>query len=133
MTILLGIIQGFAEFLPISSSAHLAVAGQLGERFFGWPDQGLGFDIALHVGTLIAVLAYFLKDWIQVIGQAFGIKAVQFNKDLARNTKLLWLLVIAVFYGVIALLASPIAAWIGKAPEILQNIREKLHVLDRPL
>ena len=93
--ILLGIIQGFAEFLPISSSAHLAVAGQLGERFFGWPDQGLGFDIALHVGTLIAVLAYFLKDWIQVIGQAFGIKAVQFNKDLARNTKLLWLLVIA--------------------------------------
>jgi undecaprenyl pyrophosphate phosphatase UppP len=81
--ILLGIIQGFAEFLPISSSAHLAVAGQLGERFFGWPDQGLGFDIALHVGTLIAVLAYFLKDWIQVIGQAFGIKAVQFNKDQA--------------------------------------------------
>ena len=56
--VLLALIQGLSEFLPISSSAHLVLPAQL----FGWADQGLPFDVAVHMGTLIAVLAYFRQD-----------------------------------------------------------------------
>ncbi len=56
--ILLAFVQGLTEFLPISSSAHLILPAQL----FGWVDQGVAFDIAVHVGTLLAVLAYFRSE-----------------------------------------------------------------------
>lgn len=59
----LAIIQGLTEFLPVSSSAHLILPSQL----FGWPDQGLAFDVAVHLGTLIAVVTYFRDDIQQVI------------------------------------------------------------------
>ena len=65
----LGIIQGLSEFLPISSSAHLALAPWL----FGWDDPGLAFDVALHFGTLLAVLWYFRMEWLALIKAAFGI------------------------------------------------------------
>lgn len=55
----LGAIQGLAEFLPISSSAHLALV----PRLFGWTDQGLAYDVALHMGTLAALIICFWKDW----------------------------------------------------------------------
>lgn len=55
----LGLVQGLAEFLPISSSAHLSLAPWL----LGWPAPGLAFDVALHVGTLVAVLWYFRAEW----------------------------------------------------------------------
>ena len=58
----LALIQGFTEFLPISSSAHLILPSQL----LGWEDQGLGFDMALHLGSLVAVLFYFRRDLVQV-------------------------------------------------------------------
>jgi undecaprenyl-diphosphatase len=61
--LVLGLIQGLTEFLPISSSAHLALA----PWFFGWQDPGLAFDVALHFGTLIAVLWFFRKEWAQLI------------------------------------------------------------------
>lgn len=67
--IALGIIQGLSEFLPISSSAHLALAPWL----FGWDDPGLAFDVALHFGTLLAVLWYFRTEWGALIRAAFGI------------------------------------------------------------
>jgi undecaprenyl-diphosphatase len=67
--IALGIIQGLSEFLPISSSAHLALAPWL----FGWEDPGLAFDVALHFGTLIAVLWYFRTEWVALVRAAFGI------------------------------------------------------------
>jgi undecaprenyl-diphosphatase len=67
--IALGIIQGLSEFLPISSSAHLALAPWL----FGWEDPGLAFDVALHFGTLIAVLWYFRTEWAALVRAAFGI------------------------------------------------------------
>ena len=57
--IILGIIQGVAEFLPISSSAHLIVFPYL----FGWEESSLAFDVALHFGTMMAVLVLFFKDW----------------------------------------------------------------------
>jgi undecaprenyl-diphosphatase len=56
--IVLALIQGLTEFLPVSSSAHLI----LGSKVFGWPDQGLVFDVATHLGTLFAVLVYFRHD-----------------------------------------------------------------------
>ena len=67
--IALGIIQGLSEFLPISSSAHLTLAPWL----FGWEDPGLPFDVALHFGTLLAVLWYFRIEWLALIRAAFGI------------------------------------------------------------
>jgi undecaprenyl-diphosphatase len=88
--IVLGIIQGLTEFLPISSSAHLIVIPKL----LGWPEQGLAFDIALHVGTLAAVILYFFRDWMQIIAQGFGLR-VGGDSGLQRNRGLLWLLVLA--------------------------------------
>jgi len=67
--IVLGIIQGLSEFLPISSSAHLTLAPWL----LGWEDPGLAFDVALHFGTLLAVLWYFRLEWLALIRAAFGI------------------------------------------------------------
>jgi undecaprenyl-diphosphatase len=55
--IVLAIVQGLSEFLPISSSGHLILL----PHFFGWEDQGLAFDVALHIGTLIAVVVYFRR------------------------------------------------------------------------
>jgi undecaprenyl-diphosphatase len=67
--LVLGILQGLGEFLPISSSAHLALAPWL----FGWRDPGLAFDVALHFGTLLAVLWYFRHEWIALILAALRI------------------------------------------------------------
>src|SRR5271168_4846161 len=89
--IVLGIIQGLTEFLPISSSAHLIVIPKL----LGWPEQGLAFDIALHVGTLAAVILYFFRDWLQIIAQGFGARVVVGDSGLQRNRGLLWLLMLA--------------------------------------
>jgi undecaprenyl-diphosphatase len=68
----LGVLQGLGEFLPISSSGHLIVMPWL----LGWPVQSLAFDVALHVGTLAAVLYAFLGDWTRILGSAFaGLRA----------------------------------------------------------
>ncbi|MEN6372970.1 MAG: undecaprenyl-diphosphatase UppP [Armatimonadota bacterium] len=61
--IILGIVQGATEFLPISSTGHL----RLIPRLFGWSDAGITFDVALHFGTLLAVISYFWRDWIDVL------------------------------------------------------------------
>ena len=61
--IVLAIVQGVTEFLPISSTAHLVLVPWL----FGWTDPGLTFDVALHAGTLVAVLAYFARDWLAML------------------------------------------------------------------
>ena len=63
--IVLGLLQGLTEFLPVSSSAHLSLAPWA----FGWADPGLAFDVALHFGTLVAVLWYFRVEW-RVLGVA---------------------------------------------------------------
>ena len=88
--VILAIVQGITEFLPVSSSAHLALAPWL----FGWKDQGLTFDIALHFGTLLAVLFYFARDWAQIFAQAFGINYSP-DPDLRLNRTMLWLLALA--------------------------------------
>ena len=65
--IVLAVIQGLTEFLPISSSGHLILPSQL----LGWEDQGQAFDIAVHVGTLFAVLIYFRKDVVEILSAWF--------------------------------------------------------------
>ncbi|HEY2164363.1 MAG TPA: undecaprenyl-diphosphate phosphatase, partial [Gemmatimonadaceae bacterium] len=71
--IILGIVQGLSEFLPVSSSAHLALVPWL----LHWDDPGLAFDVALHVGTLIAVLWYFRVQWIALARAAVGQGSVE--------------------------------------------------------
>ena len=61
--VLLAIVQGLTEFLPISSSAHLVLPSEI----LGWPDQGLAFDVAVHIGSLLAVVIYFRQDIRQLI------------------------------------------------------------------
>jgi undecaprenyl-diphosphatase len=125
--IFLGIVQGFTEFLPISSSGHLILV----PWFFGWEDSGLAFDVALHFGTLIAVVAYFWKDLIVIVRNGFsGIRSKKStftkasssaeanedksvdrqalnskpmtNKNVEYPKNLLWLLAIATVPGVFA-------------------------------
>jgi undecaprenyl-diphosphatase len=92
--IVLGIVQGLTEFLPVSSSAHLIIVPWL----LGWDDGGLTFDVALHVGTLASVILYFFRDWIQIIGQGFGL-SLGSDTGLSKNRNLLWLLVAATVPG----------------------------------
>ena len=72
--IILGIVQGLTEFLPVSSTAHLALVPWLVTRLglANWSDPGLTFDVALHAGTLFAILLYFWRTWIQIIRAALG-------------------------------------------------------------
>jgi len=88
---ILGIVQGLGEFLPISSSAHLVLAPWL----FGWTDPGLTFDIALHIGTLAAVVLYFWKDWWQLIIKGF-------TDVRSTEGRLFWYLAAASLPGAIA-------------------------------
>jgi undecaprenyl-diphosphatase len=94
----LGLLQGLGEFLPISSSAHLIIAPWL----FKWADPGLGFDVALHWGTLLAVVAYFWQDvWLIIKG--FFHSLLPSTRDMKENIyqKLAWLLIIASVPGAI--------------------------------
>jgi len=97
--LVLGILQGLAEFLPISSSAHLTLAPWL----FGWPDPGLAFDVALHVGTLVAVLWFFRAQWISLIAAA--LRLVKQGKPTTEEERRVIFLVIATIPGAIAGLA----------------------------
>jgi undecaprenyl-diphosphatase len=87
--IILAIIQGLTEFLPVSSTAHLTIIPQL----LKWQDPGLAFDVALHFGTLAAVLIYFFRDWVQVILNGIGISYRGAHPD-ENSRSLLWLLVL---------------------------------------
>jgi len=94
--LVLGILQGLGEFLPISSSAHLALAPWL----FGWKDPGLAFDVALHFGTLLAVLWYFRKEWVALIAAALRI--VRQRKLETDEDRRVVYLIIATIPGAIA-------------------------------
>ncbi len=98
--IILGIIQGLTEFIPVSSSAHLIVV----PWFFGWGDlvvNSLAFDVALHLGTLVAVLWFFSADWLRLIRA--GIASLRERKIGADpDRRLAWLLVIGCIPGGIA-------------------------------
>ena len=87
--IVLGIVQGLTEFIPISSSAHLIIVPWL----LGWPDPGLAFDAALHLGTLAAVLVYFARDWL-AIGKGF-VASIKDRRIAGGHYRLLAWLILA--------------------------------------
>ncbi|MDB9895038.1 undecaprenyl-diphosphate phosphatase [Reinekea forsetii] len=93
--IVLAIIQGITEFLPISSSAHLILPSHL----FGWPDQGLAFDVAVHVGSLLAVIIYFRQLIVQIIVNC--LKAIGRQEHDRGTANLGWMVVIATIPAVI--------------------------------
>src|SRR6202035_5189369 len=102
---LLGLIQGLTEFLPVSSSAHLILA----RMFFGFDADkfGLAFDVACHVGTLIAVLIYFRRDLMQMIAalsrlfHAGSPGGGTGPDDTDRHARLIWLLVVGTIPAVV--------------------------------
>ena len=116
--LVLGLVQGLTEFLPVSSSGHLILV----PRVFGWPDQGLAVDAALHLGTLAALLAYFRGELIGVMAGTVsrglaalvvvatvpaGLAALAFGRYI--ETALRWPLLIAfttAFWGIVMLVAD---------------------------
>lgn len=103
-----GVIQGVTEFLPVSSSAHLALLPWLA----GWKDPGLSFDVALHVGTLAAVLAYFWRDWWELLSGACA-------APLSDRGKFLALLVMATIpAGLAGIALEPLAESWFRAPPL---------------
>ncbi len=87
----LGLLQGVGEFLPISSSAHLAVF----PHFFNWKYQGLSYDVMLHLGTLLAVLSVFWKDWLIMLKEGF-------YRPSSEEGRLFWYIVLASVPGAVA-------------------------------
>jgi undecaprenyl-diphosphatase len=98
--IVLAVVQGLTEFLPVSSSAHLVLV----PWFAGWKEPGLAFEVALHAGTLVAVLVYFLKDWVELVLAGFGVRssAGMTDEDLAWKRRLFWFLVAGTIPGAVA-------------------------------
>lgn len=96
---ILALIQGFTEFLPISSSAHLILPSQL----LGWPDQGLAFDVAVHLGTLMAVVVYYRRDlWAMTNGAVRGVAQRRMNPDLRLGLLVVLATIPAVVVGFLA-------------------------------
>lgn len=102
-SIILGIVQGLTEFLPISSSAHLNVFPWI----FGWDEISESFDVALHLGTLFAILIFFFKDWINLIKGGFN---KVFKKEDSTDGRIFWYLVIATIpAGILSLVLDKIS------------------------
>ncbi len=89
--IILGILQGLTEFLPVSSSGHLAI----GKYFLDFETPDMLFDVMLHVATLLVVLIYFRKRVFLIIKAFFGIFLKRFQKDYFENKRFLWGIIVA--------------------------------------
>lgn len=87
-TVILALIQGITEFLPISSSAHLILPFEV----LGWPDQGLAFDVAVHVGSLVAVLVYFRSTLLKLL---VGVCSALIHREHNPDSRFASLLIIA--------------------------------------
>ena len=87
--LLLALIQGLTEFLPISSSAHLILA----PRFFGYDDQGLAFDVAVHVGSLLAVVFYFRAELLLMIRDFFS--SLFSGGERTKHSQLAWMIILS--------------------------------------
>jgi len=107
-SIVYGIVQGLAEFLPISSTAHLVLI----PKFFHWTELGVSFDVALHLGTALALIVFFFKDWISLISSGFV-------RAKSQQGKLFWYIVLATIPGAIAGLALDKYVELFRAPLVI--------------
>jgi undecaprenyl-diphosphatase len=97
---ILGIVQGLTEFLPVSSSAHLILV----PWFLGWNPEGLAFDVSLHVGTAVAVLGFFWRDWMRLALELVrGIRKLDFFGN--QDRRLAWFLIVGTLPAMVAGLA----------------------------
>lgn len=112
--IVLGVLQGLAEFLPISSSAHLTLAPWV----LGWDDPGLAFDVALHFGTLLAILWYFRREWVELVRAGFEvIRTRRVETDVQRRA--LFLLIATIPGGIAGLAFEKQAESTFRSPELI--------------
>ncbi|MDI6709263.1 MAG: undecaprenyl-diphosphate phosphatase [Bacillota bacterium] len=110
--VVLGVVQGLGEFLPISSSAHLVLTPWL----LGWNDPGLAFDVALHLGTLVAVVAFFWRDWALLLFEGL-------HGGRTREGRLFWYLVVATVPGALAgYFLEEQAATVFRAPLLVGSL-----------
>ena len=112
--LVLGLVQGLSEFLPISSSAHLALLPWI----FGWDEPGLAFDVALHVGTLVAVLAYFRDEWGRLIVAAWEVLRTR-RLTTVEQRRVLYLLIATIPGGVGGLLLEKQAESTFRSPVLI--------------
>ena len=111
--LVLALVQGITEFLPISSSAHLILVPVI----TGWQDQGLAFDIAVHLGTLLAVIGYFRVRVARLV--VAGIKA-PFTRERDADGRLAWLLVLATIpFGLAGLLLKDVVETTLRGPLVI--------------
>src|SRR5919107_4004623 len=112
--VVLGLVQGLAEFLPISSSAHLVLTPWI----FGWSDPGLAFDVVLHVGTLAAVLWFFRAEWVRIA--AAGLRViVQRSARTAEEKRAVFLLIATIPGGIGGLLLGELAESTFRSPALI--------------
>ena len=120
-SIILGIVQGLTEFLPISSSGHLNLFPWL----FGWFKENGGklpesFDVALHIGTLLAILIYFWKEWRDLIVGGYN---QTIKKKPSNNGKMFWYIVLATIpAGILSLILDKISDKIVEGKPDLEMI-----------
>lgn len=112
--VVLGVIQGLTEPLPVSSSAHLALT----PYFLGWQDPGLAFDVALHLGTLLALIWYFRNDWASLLGGAWRIATSGKVRD-ENDRAVVYLTVATIPGGIAGLLLQDLAESSFRAPIII--------------
>jgi undecaprenyl-diphosphatase len=112
--IVLGVLQGLAEFLPISSSAHLALTPWI----LGWESPGLAFDVALHVGTLAAVLWFFRAQWAVLVRAAWRITLTR-RIETEEEHRVLFLVIATIPGGVGGLLLADYAETVFRTPALI--------------
>ncbi len=109
--LVLGLVQGLTEFLPISSSAHLSLTPYL----FGWTDPGLAFDVALHIGSLVAVLWFFRKEWV-ALTRAAGTIISKRRVESVEEKRVMFLILATIPGAIGGLLLEEKAETIFRAP-----------------
>lgn len=112
--VVLGVLQGLAEFLPISSSAHLALTPWL----LGWESPGLAFDVALHVGTIVAVLWFFRAQWIALARAGWRIVRTR-RVEGEEEQRVIFLIIATIPGGIGGLLLAKYAETIFRTPALV--------------
>ena len=118
--LILGVVQGLTELLPISSSAHL----NLFPWMFGWNEISPSFDVALHIGTLIAIVLFFFKDWVNLIKGGYN-QVVK--KEKSTDGKIFWYIVISTIpTGILCLVLDKLSDKIIEKLATAFSVEEKM-------